>query len=83
LSQIFSGKYTIKYANADNTKTSSDFDYVIGADGANSRVAKAIDAGEYNYAIAFQERIKVSTISLLSQLSVLIIFCFFSHRTGF
>mmetsp|Transcript_5777 Transcript_5777/g.24341 ORF Transcript_5777/g.24341 Transcript_5777/m.24341 type:complete len:205 (+) Transcript_5777:815-1429(+) len=32
---------------------------VIGADGANSRVAKAIDAGEYAYAIAFQERIKL------------------------
>jgi geranylgeranyl reductase len=29
-------------------------DVVIGADGANSRVAKAIDAGEYNFAIAFQ-----------------------------
>ena len=55
-------KYTIKYANADNTKTSSEFDYVIGADGANSRVAKAIDAGEYNYAIAFQERIKVNVV---------------------
>ena len=32
---------------------------VIGADGANSRVAKNIDAGEYDYAIAFQERIKI------------------------
>ena len=29
-------------------------DVVIGADGANSRVAKDIDAGEYDYAIAFQ-----------------------------
>ena len=29
-------------------------DVVIGADGANSRVAKEIDAGEYDYAIAFQ-----------------------------
>jgi geranylgeranyl reductase len=27
-------------------------DMVIGADGANSRIAKAIDAGDYNYAIA-------------------------------
>lgn len=27
---------------------------MIGADGANSRVAKDIDAGEYDYAIAFQ-----------------------------
>lgn len=34
-------------------------DCVIGADGANSRVAKEIDAGEYDYAIAFQERIKI------------------------
>merc|ERR1712086_562016 len=34
-------------------------DMVIGSDGANSRVAKAMDAGEYNFAIAFQERIKI------------------------
>ncbi|MGB3612433.1 MAG: geranylgeranyl diphosphate reductase, partial [Elainellaceae cyanobacterium] len=34
-------------------------DVVIGADGANSRVARAIDAGDYNYAIAFQERIRL------------------------
>ncbi|NMF84419.1 geranylgeranyl reductase [Nodosilinea sp. P-1105] len=34
-------------------------DLVIGADGANSRVAKAIKAGDYNYAIAFQERIRL------------------------
>ena len=55
------GKYTIEYAKADtNTRESMEFDYVIGADGANSRVAKAMGAGEYNYAIAFQERIKVS-----------------------
>ena len=54
------GKYKIKYALTDNTKQELEVDYVIGADGANSRVAKAIDAGEYNYAIAFQERIKVS-----------------------
>lgn len=32
---------------------------MIGADGANSRVAKAIEAGDYNYAIAFQERIRL------------------------
>merc|ERR1719484_289243 len=36
-----------------------DVDVIIGADGANSRVAKSIDAGEYNFAIAFQERIKI------------------------
>ena len=32
---------------------------VIGADGANSRIAKEIDAGEYDYAIASQERIRI------------------------
>ena len=36
-----------------------EVDAVIGADGANSRVAKCIDAGEYDYAIAFQERSKI------------------------
>jgi len=55
------GKYIINYSNFEgNTKESMEVDYIIGADGANSRVAKAMDAGEYNYAIAFQERIKVS-----------------------
>ncbi|KAK4523565.1 hypothetical protein GAYE_PCTG69G1461 [Galdieria yellowstonensis] len=34
-------------------------DMIIGADGANSRVAKVIDAGDCNYAIAFQERIRL------------------------
>lgn len=34
-------------------------DVVIGADGANSRIAKEIDAGDYNFAIAFQERIRI------------------------
>merc|ERR1711966_122832 len=41
------------------TPASMDVDLIIGADGANSRVAKAMDAGEYNFAIAFQERIKI------------------------
>ena len=36
-----------------------EVDLIIGADGANSRVAKAMDAGDYNVAIAFQERIKL------------------------
>ena len=55
------GKYKIDFSNFDgNTMESMEVDYVIGADGANSRVAKAMNAGEYNYAIAFQERIKVS-----------------------
>merc|ERR1740121_1568697 len=34
-------------------------DVVIGADGANSRVAKEIEAGDYEYAIAFQERMTI------------------------
>jgi len=56
--------YTLHYA--DHSKGSLEgeaktlqVDLVIGADGANSRVAKAIDAGDYNYAIAFQERIRL------------------------
>lgn len=54
-------KHVIKYTNFDgNTNEEAEFDYIIGGDGANSRVAKAMDAGEYNYAIAFQERIKIS-----------------------
>merc|ERR1719316_690987 len=56
------GPYTIKYSEVGKggNLTSLDVDVIIGADGANSRVAKAIDAGEYNFAIAFQERIKIS-----------------------
>lgn len=59
------GKYRIKYADYDKidggraTTSSLEVDMVVGADGANSRVAKAIDAGDYSYAIAFQERIKI------------------------
>ena len=56
--------YTIHYADhsdgsVEGTMKTLQVDLVIGADGANSRVAKAIDAGDYNYAIAFQERIRL------------------------
>lgn len=56
--------YTIHYAdhsdgNPQGTMKTLKVDLVIGADGANSRVAKAIEAGDYNYAIAFQERIRL------------------------
>jgi len=56
--------YTIHYNSYQDgskvgTPASLDVDIVIGADGANSRVAKEIDAGEYDYAIAFQERIRI------------------------
>ena len=56
--------YTIHYADHSNGEGKGEMktlkvDVVIGADGANSRIAKAIDAGDYNYAIAFQERIRL------------------------
>ncbi|CAE7431074.1 chlP, partial [Symbiodinium necroappetens] len=40
-------------------KKTLEVDVVVGADGANSRVAKDIDAGDYEYAIAFQERMRI------------------------
>ena len=56
--------YTLHYADHSNGSAqgimkSLKVDLVIGADGANSRIAKAIEAGDYNYAIAFQERIRL------------------------
>jgi geranylgeranyl reductase len=56
--------YTLHYADHSNGEAKGEMktlkvDIVIGADGANSRIAKAIDAGDYNYAIAFQERIRL------------------------
>lgn len=58
------GAYTLHYADHSNGSLEGEaktlqVDLVIGADGANSRIAKAIDAGDYNYAIAFQERIRL------------------------
>ena len=56
--------YTIHYV--DHTGDGSlgltkslKVDLIVGADGANSRIAKDMDAGDYNYAIAFQERIRL------------------------
>jgi len=40
-------------------KKTLEVDVVVGADGANSRVAKDIEAGDYAYAIAFQERMRI------------------------
>jgi len=50
-----------KYSEDRKEKESMELevDVVIGADGANSRVAKIIDAGSYDYAIAYQERIAI------------------------
>ncbi|KAL3149022.1 hypothetical protein ABBQ32_001870 [Trebouxia sp. C0010 RCD-2024] len=58
------GPYKCHFNNYDaggkvGKPDSIEVDVVIGADGANSRVAKEIDAGEYDYAIAFQERIRI------------------------
>lgn len=50
--------YVVHYT-ANNSRRSLAVDVVIGADGANSRVAKSIHAGSYSCAIAFQERIKL------------------------
>lgn len=50
--------YVINY-NMNNKQKSLSVDVVIGADGANSKVAKSIKAGDYTCAIAFQERIKL------------------------
>ncbi|MFO0038775.1 MAG: geranylgeranyl reductase [Synechococcaceae cyanobacterium] len=58
------GPYTLQYADYSNGEATGELkslevDLIIGADGANSRVAKAMDAGDYNVAIAFQERIRL------------------------
>ncbi|KAJ0047554.1 hypothetical protein Pint_16120 [Pistacia integerrima] len=57
--------YVLYYTEYDNKKGGMgekrrlEVDAVIGADGANSRVAKSINAGDYDYAIAFQERVRI------------------------
>jgi len=56
--------YLMHYSNYNGQKKGTpetlEVDMIVGGDGANSRVAKAMDAGDYNYAIAFQERIKIN-----------------------
>ncbi|MFM8974714.1 MAG: geranylgeranyl reductase, partial [Vulcanococcus sp.] len=58
------GPYTLTYSDysegeATGVARTLEVDVIVGADGANSRVAKAMDAGDYNVAIAFQERIRL------------------------
>ena len=58
------GPYTLTYSeysseNDQEEKKQLEVDLIVGADGATSRVAKAMDAGDYNYAVAIQERIKL------------------------
>ncbi|KAI3445093.1 hypothetical protein Pfo_001758 [Paulownia fortunei] len=50
--------YIIHYISK-NAHNSLAVDVIVGADGANSKVAKSIKAGNYTCAIAFQERIKL------------------------
>lgn len=54
-----SSKPYVIHHTINNRKQSLAVDLIVGADGANSRVAKIIDAGNYSCAIAFQERIKL------------------------
>eukprot|EP00933_Yihiella_yeosuensis_P037273 TRINITY_DN31175_c0_g1_i1.p1 TRINITY_DN31175_c0_g1~~TRINITY_DN31175_c0_g1_i1.p1 ORF type:complete len:577 (-),score=129.25 TRINITY_DN31175_c0_g1_i1:68-1675(-) len=59
--------YVLTYSDFSNGEGKSrkgerqtlEVDIVVGADGANSRVAKDIEAGDYEYAIAFQERMRI------------------------
>jgi len=58
------GPYTLTYSDFSEENNNAEIkkltvDLLVGADGANSRVAKAMDAGDYNVAVAFQERIKL------------------------
>tara|TARA_Y100001968_G_scaffold332737_1_gene392015 strand:+ start:1274 stop:2611 length:1338 start_codon:yes stop_codon:yes gene_type:complete len=58
------GPYKLSYSDYEKGEKAPEIknlevDIIIGADGANSRVAKAMDAGDYNVAIAVQERIKL------------------------
>lgn len=50
--------YVVHYTSNSSRRTLA-VDVVVGADGANSRVAKSIKAGDYSCAIAFQERIRL------------------------
>nr|WP_287129317.1 geranylgeranyl reductase [Candidatus Cyanaurora vandensis] len=52
--------YTLNYRNPKTGQSGSvKADLIIGADGFHSKVAKAIDAGDVPYAIAYQERIRL------------------------
>ncbi|KAK4784297.1 hypothetical protein SAY86_018665 [Trapa natans] len=53
-----SAPYVVHYTS-NSSPRSLAVDVVVGADGANSRVAKSIKAGDYSWAIAFQERIRL------------------------
>ncbi|XP_010685508.2 geranylgeranyl diphosphate reductase, chloroplastic [Beta vulgaris subsp. vulgaris] len=52
------GPYVVHYS-LNGSKKLVKVDVVIGADGVHSRVAKSINAGNYQCALAFQERIRL------------------------
>lgn len=59
LTESGEGPYRLHYNLYEKSRSSGErqtveVDAVVGADGANSRVAKSIGAGDYEYAIAFQ-----------------------------
>uniref|UniRef100_A0A0D9UZC7 Geranylgeranyl diphosphate reductase, chloroplastic n=1 Tax=Leersia perrieri TaxID=77586 RepID=A0A0D9UZC7_9ORYZ len=55
-----SDPYLVHYIDSSSsTRTVLEVDAVVGADGANSRVAREVSAGDYSTAIAFQERIRL------------------------
>ncbi|XP_010904968.1 uncharacterized protein [Elaeis guineensis] len=65
-SSLSSGEpYLIHYTSSPapgtlaGTPSTLAVDVVVGADGANSRVARSVSAGTYSSAIAFQERIRL------------------------
>ncbi|KAK3015522.1 hypothetical protein RJ639_005770 [Escallonia herrerae] len=51
--------YLVHYTVDNSAQKPLAVDCVVGADGANSKVAKSIHAGNYACAIAFQERIRL------------------------
>ncbi|KAF7022265.1 hypothetical protein CFC21_035069 [Triticum aestivum] len=55
--------YLVHYISSGDgpspTRSVLEVDAVVGADGANSRVAREVGAGDYSTAIAFQERIRL------------------------
>lgn len=51
--------YTDRTERGNGTPATLEADLIVGADGAHSKVAEAIDAGDYNYALAFQERVRI------------------------
>ncbi|XP_062207963.1 geranylgeranyl diphosphate reductase, chloroplastic-like [Phragmites australis] len=58
-----SDPYLVHYISSSSSEGTGrgvlEVDAVVGADGANSRVAREVGAGDYTTAIAFQERIRL------------------------